>query len=69
MVAKNKLQVINTLLKLFLKIKCYIAEKSRAVAMETTFAFGFNQVLMAGELNILQYQFQIIYHGFIQAYF
>jgi recombinational DNA repair protein RecT len=33
------------------------------------FAFGFNQVLMAGELNILQYQFQIIYHGFIQAYF
>jgi len=26
-------------LKLFLKIKCYIAEKSRAVAMVTTFAF------------------------------
>jgi hypothetical protein len=26
-------------LKLFLKIKCYIAEKSRAVAMATTFAF------------------------------
>jgi hypothetical protein len=25
--------------KLFLKIKCYIAEKSRAVAMVTTFAF------------------------------
>jgi hypothetical protein len=26
-------------LKLFLKIKCYITEKSRAVAMVTTFAF------------------------------
>ena len=33
------------------------------------FVFGFNKVLMAGELNILQYQFQIIYHGFIQTYF
>ena len=29
--------------------------------------FGFNEVLIAGKLSMVQYQFKIIYHGFLQA--
>jgi len=32
------------------------------------FAFGFNKVLMADYMNMVQYQLQIIDHGFLQTH-
>jgi len=33
------------------------------------FAFGFNKVVMADQLRMVQYQFQIISHGLLQTHF